>query len=118
MMRVTVVVLADVASHADLGRLANALSLAKDAQAAGDQVEIVFDGAGTRWIPELARGDHKLHRTFEGLRPVIAGACEFCSGAFGVRDQVVESGVTLLSEFEGHPSLRARLALGAAVVTF
>jgi hypothetical protein len=44
MAKISVLVLADVESHADLGRLANAFSLAKEASQSGDQVEIVFDG--------------------------------------------------------------------------
>ena len=118
MTRITVAILAHTESHADLGRVANALSIAKDAQSAGDEIEILFDGAGTRWIPELTRLDHALNRTFEELRPAISGACEFCSGAFGARAGVETAGISLLSEFEAHPSLRRRIAQGPEVVIF
>lgn len=60
MAKISVVVLADIETHGDLGRIANALSTVKEASEAGDEVELVFDGAGTRWIPELAKPDNKL----------------------------------------------------------
>lgn len=118
MAKISVVVLADIETHGDLGRLANALSTASEAAGAGDDVEIIFDGAGTRWVPELAKDDHKLNHSFEGLREHVAGACEFCSGAFGVKDGVRAAGIAFLSEYEGHPSLRRRVEQGYSVITF
>lgn len=118
MAKISVVILADIETHGDLGRLANALSIAKEASEAGDDVEIVFDGAGTRWIPELSKDDNKLRPTFERLRGHIAGACEFCSAAFGVTDEVRAAGIRFLSEYEGHPSLRTRVEQGYEVITF
>lgn len=49
-MKFAIVVLAGTETHADLGRLANTLEFAKELKQAGDDVAIIFDGAGTRWI--------------------------------------------------------------------
>jgi hypothetical protein len=118
MVRISVVVLAGTEQHSDLARVLNALSLTKEAAEAGDDVELIFDGAGVAWIPELNRPDHKLHKVFESVKDRIAGACEFCAGAFDVKDSVREAGIAFLSEFEGHPSLRQRVADGYEIVTF
>lgn len=118
MARISVVVLAGTEQHSDLARVLNALSLTKEAAEAGDDVELIFDGAGVAWIPELNRPDHKLHKVFESVKDRIAGACEFCAGAFDVKDSVREAGIAFLSEFEGHPSLRQRVADGYEIVTF
>jgi hypothetical protein len=118
MTKISVVLLAGTEQHSDLARTLNALALVKEAREAGDEVELVFDGAGVSWIPELNRPDHKLHGMFNGVKDRIAGACEFCAGAFGVKDQVREAGISYLSEFEGHPSLRRRAAEGYQIVTF
>lgn len=118
MAKISVVVLADIETHGDLGRIANALSTAKEASEAGDDVEIVFDGAGTRWIGELSKEDNKMRPTFEALRGHVAGACDFCSGAFGVTDEIRKAGIDFLSEYEGHPSLRNRVEQGYQVITF
>lgn len=118
MNRIAVVVLADIESHPDQGRGTNALELAKEASEAGDEVAIVFDGAGTRWVPLLANPDTPQHRTFKAVEDSVVGACAFCASAFHVKDEIKETGVKLLSEFEGHPSIRSLVDRGFQVVTF
>jgi hypothetical protein len=118
MAKLSVVLLAGTDLHSDLARTLNALALVKEAKEAGDDVELIFDGAGVSWIPELNNPEHKLHGMFNGVKDRIAGACEFCAGAFDVKEEVREAGIRYLSEFEGHPSLRKRVAEGYQIVTF
>ena len=118
MPRIAVVVLADIESHADQGRGTNALELAKEASEGGDEVAIVFDGAGTRWVPLLADPETPQHRTFKAIEEHVLGACAFCAAAFHVKDEIKLTGVKLLSEFEGHPSIRSLIDQGFQVVTF
>lgn len=118
MAKISAVVLAGTEAHSDLGRVLNALELVKEAAGAGDEVELVFDGAGVQWVAELSDPDHDLHRVYRAVEEHIGGACEFCANAFEVKEQVRETGIPLLSEFEGHPSLRQRVADGFEVVTF
>jgi hypothetical protein len=80
-------------------------------------VRLLLDGAGTRWAPELANGDHKYHRLFEGVRGQ-AGACVYCARAYGVKDDVEAAGVELVDEYKGHPSVRQLIADGYEVVSF
>jgi hypothetical protein len=118
MAKAALVVLADTESREGLGRIANALVTAQEFNEAGDEVTIVFDGAGTKWIPELASAEHKYHQRFEALRPRIAGACAYCAAAFGVRMEVEAAQVELLDEYEQHPSIRRLVADGYQVITF
>ena len=118
MAKISVVVLAGTEQHSDLARVLNALELTKEAKEAGDEVELVFDGAGVTWIPELEDPEHKLHKVFVAVKDRVAGACEFCAGAFDVKDDLRSAGIRFLSEYEGHPSLRTRVAEGYEVVTF
>jgi hypothetical protein len=37
----------------------------------------------------------------------VGGACSYCAGAYGVKDQVERIGVELLNEYEGHASVRS-----------
>ena len=46
------------------------------------------------------------------------GACAYCARAFGVKDEVQESDVELLGQFEGHPSLAKLVTQGYQVITF
>ena len=118
MSKAAIVVLADTETHGDLGRIANAIETAKELKNANDEVKIIFDGAGVKWVPKLSDETNKLHSSFEMLKDNIAGVCSFCSNAFGVKNAAQASGVKLLDEFEGHPSLKQYLDKGYQVITF
>jgi hypothetical protein len=118
MVKAALVVLAGTELRESLGRVVNALITAKELRDRGDEVVVVFDGAGTQWIATLADATHPYHALFEQARPTIQGACDYCAQAYGVRDQVEAAGVPLLDEYERHPSLRSLLADGYDVVTF
>ena len=118
MAKAALVVLADTDSREGMGRIANALVTAQEFDEAGDEVTIVFDGAGTKWIPALQSDEHKYHGRFEALKPRVAGACAYCAQAFGVRKEVEAANVRLLDEYDQHPSLRRLVADGYHVITF
>jgi hypothetical protein len=118
MAKAATIVLADTGSPEGLGRVVNALETAKEFKEAGDEALVIFDGAGTKWIDELSRSDHKYHELFEDVRGEMAGACAYCAKAFGVKDRVEEEGVPLIDEYEGHPSVRKLVSDGYEVVTF
>lgn len=118
MTKVAIVVLADTETHGDLGRVVNALEAVKEFKEAHDDVQLIFDGAGAKWVPELSKPDHKLKPLFEAVRDRIAGVCDFCAGAFGVKDKVVACGVRLAGDYEGHPSFKKLVSEGYQVITF
>lgn len=118
MTKAAIVVLADTETAGDLGRVVNALTTAKEFKDADDDVAIVFDGAGTKWIPELSDTNHKYSELFGEVRERIAGACAYCSKAYGVRDGVESAGIALLDEYEHHPSLHGYASDGYQVITF
>lgn len=118
MAKIAVVVLADRETHADMGRIANALELAKEGKENADEVKLIFDGAGTRWIPALEDSQHMLHKSYQSVRELITGACAFCAVAFEVKAEIEKAGIKLLSEYEGHPSLRKLIVDGYSIVTF
>jgi len=118
MEKVAIVVLAGTESHESLGRVVNAMELAKELQDHEDEVKIVFDGAGTEWIPELEDEGHDAHPLYNAVKGSIHGACKYCSKAFGVIKEVKDSDVDLLDEYDQHPSLRNFIVDGYEVVTF
>jgi hypothetical protein len=83
----------------------------------GDDVELIFDGAGTQWVPELEDEDSDYHDLYQTVRD-DAAACEFCSGAFGVEDAVSDSGVVTLDDHDGHPSVRSLVDDDYEIITF
>ncbi len=118
MTKIAVVVLADTDTHGDLGRAVNALLTVREAKDAGDEVRLIFDGAGTKWIGELADPEHRSHRHYEAVKEQITGVCKFCARAFGATEAVEAAGVPLLDEYQQHPSLRTLVHEGFHVITF
>jgi hypothetical protein len=118
MAKVAIVVLAGTDTHEGLGRVVNALEAAKELKEGGDHVQIIFDGAGTAWVPELGKKEHKAHPLYAAVEDRIAGVCAYCANAFGVKDAVVAQGAPLAAEYEGHPSVRRLLHDGYQVITF
>lgn len=124
-MPTAIVVLSDPRSGSDdaLGRVFNALAAAYDFKANGDDVTLLFQGAGTRWVGELARTDHPAHALYEQVRDVVAGVSCGCANVFGAADDAVAEGLAMIKDNPvpgtgGLPSLRNLLADGHTVLTF
>jgi hypothetical protein len=118
MVRIGVVVIADTETHGDLGRVVNALLTVREAKEAGDEVRLIFDGAGTKWIGTLADPEHRSHGLYEDVTDQITGVCEYCAKAFGAMEAVQSAGVPLLNEYHQHPSLRTLVHEGFEVLVF
>lgn len=123
--KIAIIILADPKPGTDeaLGRLFNALVTAYDAKQRGDQVDVVFQGAGTRWTELITRKDHPAHALYEAVKDNIVGASCGCADVFGATSAVKDNGFTLLKEANipgtsGVASIAGRLADGYRIVTF
>jgi hypothetical protein len=85
---------------------------------AGDDVAIVFDGAGSTALAEMIKPDNDLHRVWTKAAPALRGVCSYCAKAYGVKDALDAAGIPMLTDDKGHASLRALLAEGRQIVTF
>ena len=87
-MKNAIFIMTDPNSGSDeaTSRLLNALGYADECQRAGDELAIVFAGAGTRWPQELAKLTHPAHARYDGLREHVRGASRSCA----IRNQAVE----------------------------
>jgi len=124
-MKLAIFVFSDPATGGDesLGRLFNALALASESAGAGDDVSIVFAGAGTRWPAVLARPAHPARALYESVRPFVAGVSCACSEIFGARLEAESCGIPQLTEHalagtSGLASARAYLAAGYTTLVF
>jgi len=115
--KVAVIVFTDSESHADMGRMSNAMQIVKEFIESGDEVVWLFDGAGVTWPAKLEQSGHPLHGLYAGLKQHITGACAFCSRAFQVEKQNREAGIPLRDEFRGHPSIRSLVDKGYEIIT-
>ncbi|MEX0812022.1 MAG: hypothetical protein WD048_07375 [Chitinophagales bacterium] len=117
MSKVAVIVFADSESHADMGRISNAMEIVSEFAENGDEAKLLFDGAGVTWPGKLADEDHPLNQSFQKIRPHILGACHFCSKAFNAKDGVEKSGIPFLQDYNGHPSVRNLVKDGYQIIT-
>ena len=118
MVNAAIVILAGTDSHADRGRLVNGLEAAREfAETEGDDLELIFDGAGTQWIEEFEDEAHDYHDLYQAVRD-DAAVCDYCAGTFGVDDAVADAGIVRIDENEGHPSLRSLVADDYEIITF
>jgi len=118
MAKAAIVVYAGTESESDFGRVVNALETAREFhETPGDEVQLVFDGAGTRWVPELADPDHDYNHLFERLRDQVS-VCGFCASAFDVEGAVARVRVARVTNHDSHPEIRDLVHDGYEVITF
>ena len=124
-MKVAILVLSDAKSGSEeaLGRVFNALAAAYDFKQSGDDVTVLFHGAGTRWIAEVGNPDHPAHDLFEQVKDTVAGVSRGCADVFGGTAEAVQSGFDLIKGnpvpgTSGLPSLQKLATDGYTVLTF
>lgn len=95
-----------------------ALMFADELIRAGDDVAIVFDGAGSTALAAIIEPGNDLHRVWQKATPALRGVCSYCAKAYGVKDTLEAAGIPMLIDDKGHASLRALLVEGRQIITF
>lgn len=117
MQKVAVIVFSDLnESHEALARVVNALQIVQEFQEADDDVKLLFDGGGVASVAAIAQPDHNLHQVYQKVKPNLMGACAYCARAFHVKEQLETAGITLLSDYKQHPSVRSLVVDGYQVI--
>lgn len=123
-MKIAVILFSDPKNGDEaLGRVFNGLALAAEAQSHGDEVEILFQGAATRWPAELTKLSHPANALYNAVRPAVVGASCGCAAAFGCSADVQASGLPEIKDHAlpgtpGIASLRRYAAEGWSVFQF
>ena len=124
-MKAAIIVLSDPKSGSDeaLGRFFNALATAYDHKEKGDDVTILFQGAGTRWAGEMNNEEHPVYALYKAVEDKVAGISCGCADVFGAREEAVKSGFDLITDnavpgTSGLPSLQKLRADGYQIMIF
>ena len=124
-MKTTIIIMSDPKSGSEeaLGRVFNGLAAAYDFKQAGDEVSIVFQGTGTRWIGELNQKQHPAHDLFEAVKDQVAGVSCGCADVFGATEEAEKAGVDLIKDnpvpgTRGMGSFRKLATEGSTILTF
>ena len=118
--RVLIVLQAGAETHEGQARALHALLYARELREAGATVRLVFDGAGTEWLARLRDPEQASGRLAELFRELTAAGltyevCDYCSGAFHVRDKLVAAGELLTVAYMDHPSVVSHVRDGFTV---
>ncbi len=121
-MKTVIAVLSDPRSGEEaLGRVFNALAAAYDFKQRQQEVEILFQGAGTRWAAVLTDKDHPAHALYKAVEDKVTGVSLACADVFEA--QKAAAGFAMITTNQvpgtaGLPSLARYAADGYAVITF
>jgi hypothetical protein len=124
-MKAAIIILSDpkTATEEALGRVFNALAAAYDFKQQGDEVTVLFQGAGSRWIAELSKSDHPVHALFDTVKDTVAGVSCGCAEVFGATEEVEKSAFEFVKDnavpgTAGLPSLRKLASEGYTILSF
>lgn len=103
-------------THEGMARAVHALLYASELKEKGYEVVLIFDGAGTEWAEEFSNPDSQskllsMYKAFKKTE-VQEIVCDFCAGAFGVKEKLNKRQCSLLSEYKGHPSIEKWIKKG------
>jgi hypothetical protein len=115
--KAAIIVLSDTRDYEGMGRVVNAMITVKEYKDAGEEVKLILDGAGTRWIKQFTKPDQPYRELYDQVKDKVS-VCEYCAGAFNVSKEVQEQNLPVENEYDGHPSIRKLLNEGWKVVTF
>ncbi len=124
-MKAAVIVYSDPknGSEESLGRVFNALAATYDFKQQGDEVTLLFQGAGTRWVGELSKQDHPAHALYQSVLDKVAGVSCGCADVFGATADVQKQGLELIKDnpvpgTTGLPSVRKLVGDGYTILNF
>lgn len=104
--------------HGNGSKIYRALRTAQELHEAGDEVQIVFDGAGTEALAAISQSGHDLYAAFDKVHNLVAGACAVCAQSYGVKEQLAASGFPLLRDYRGEASMAKYIHEGYQIITY
>ena len=122
--KTAIVVLSDPQGGEEaLGRLFNALAAAYDFKQQHQDVQLIFQGTGTRWAGVVTNPAHPAHALYKAIEDTVAGVSAGCAAVFGAQGDAERNGFSLITTnavpgTPGLPSLANYAAEGYTILTF
>jgi hypothetical protein len=120
-MKTALIVLSDPKAGTEeaLGRVFNALAVAHEFKSAGQAVQLLFAGAGTRWPAMLSQPGHPAHALYRQVLDTVVGVSCGCADVFGADDQgLARITANAVPGTTGLPSVLALQREGFQVIAF
>ena len=99
-MKTAIVVYSDPKTGTEeaLGRLLNALFVALELKEKKQEVALIFQGTGSRWVGEVSKQEHPAHQLYAAVKDKVVGVCGGCADVFGASRATEAAGVALVRE--------------------
>ena len=125
MSKTAIVIYADPKANSEeaLGRVFNAMFLAYELKEKDQEVALIFQGTGVRWVSVLANPENPANGLYQSVSDKVAGACLGCADVFGATEEVKSTDVALVGDMaipgtSGVIDLSRYLHDGYRLVTF
>jgi hypothetical protein len=106
------------AGENELGRAVHGLLYAEEIHASGGKVKLIFDGEGTVWIRRFEDTSHPMNPLYKKIKALgVIEACEYCAGAFGVKEDIQNASIASANDYEGHASIANLIAEDYQIIT-
>ncbi len=115
-----IILQAGTETHEGRARALHSLMYSLELKQAGNDVVLIFDGAGTEWIeaftnPEKRSGFENMFKMLKDAG-VVQVICDFCATAFKVHKNLEERKLPMESDFLGHPSIAKWTSQGYQII--
>ncbi|MHB1646475.1 MAG: hypothetical protein EVG15_09010 [Candidatus Acididesulfobacter diazotrophicus] len=102
-------------------RVRHALIYAKEIKEAGNNVLLIFDGEGTKWLKIITDepGQYKfLNDLLNEVKSlgIEYKACDFCSTRKEVKEDLSNKHIQFLNEYDGHPDIGKLINEGYQII--
>jgi sulfur relay (sulfurtransferase) complex TusBCD TusD component (DsrE family) len=116
--KIAIVLHAGSGTHEGLARALHALLYAKELTERGVETRLIFDGAGSEWAAKLLAPENDREKRLAGLlleiqeQGVVYEICDYCSGAFHVKETLQAADAPLIGQYMNHPSIASLVVDG------
>ncbi len=95
--------------------LLNALDMAEK----GHDVKVVFEGAATKQIAELADASQPFAKLYAQVKEkgLVTAVCKACAAKMGSLDAAEAQGLPISAAMSGHPPLAEYIEAGYQIIT-
>lgn len=100
-------------------RAVHALLYATELAEHGNDVVLIFDGAGAGWVNELEKLENPFHQHYLRIKQlgIVEQICDYCADAYDVKKDMSEEQLKLLvGDYKGHPSLSMWAGRGYQII--
>ncbi len=86
----------------------------------GYQTKVIVEGAATKLIPALSKGDNPMHALWNKTinAGLVAGVCKACAGKMEMLDAVEAAELPLLADIAGRPAMSKYRDDGYEIISF